>query len=284
MWWQSVVCVDINKSIWWMSPCIITERSLWSTDVNIPCWWMSLCSTNYRVSSISLWSILILSWWKFLNYVFVFLFLFLWLMSLFLYFSLLISVSHCFIVFCDMASPTVPIWLKCSCWFSKQSGQNFQACCLWSASFGLLLPGLICWYWGSLYLSLCPGDYASSLAHSYFIAPAHEVMLCSAVIFCSGFLETASCESACVFHILICLVMRLLAFCPWQHVMLLALKALCCLFYVISVIMISDYIYTRVHSYTIVIYTDGMIITMCLCLWFVAICVVHYWLGVCCYW
>ena len=70
---------------------------------------------------------------------------------------------------------------------------------------------------------------------------------------------------------------RLHAFYVWYHVMLHS-KAktfmtgslyLHCLFYDLSMIMISVYICTRVHLYIIIIDTDGPIMNMCLCLLFV---------------
>ena len=55
---------------------------------------------------------------------------------------------------------------------------------------------------------------------------------------------------------------------------------LCHLFYMFSVIMISDIRCTGVHLYTIVICTDGIIIGMCPCLLLVPICVVYHRLGI----
>ena len=76
--------------------------------------------------------------------------------------------------------------------------------------------------------------------------------------------------------------------CIWNMcVMLLTIKddttscfSLCHLFYMLSVIIISDYTYTRMCSYTIPICTDGAVMDMCLCLVSVTICMLCYWLAI----
>ena len=54
---------------------------------------------------------------------------------------------------------------------------------------------------------------------------------------------------------------------------------LCYLFYMLSMIMIFNYICTTMHLYTIVMCTDDAIMNMYLCMLLVATCVVCYWLG-----
>ena len=54
---------------------------------------------------------------------------------------------------------------------------------------------------------------------------------------------------------------------------------LCNIFYVLIVIMISDYICTKVYLYTIAICIECMIMNMCPYLLLVAMCVVHHLIG-----
>ena len=104
--------------------------------------------------------------------------------------------------------------------------------------------------------------------------------------FCLPFLETALCESAWfLFSSLHCL--RILAFHFWHHIMLLAFNDdnttgsfwLCCSFYILCMIIISHYLHTRVHLYTIVICTDGAIKEIFPCLLLVVTCAVCLWMA-----
>ena len=56
--------------------------------------------------------------------------------------------------------------------------------------------------------------------------------------------------------------------------------SLCHLLYVVRVIIVSDYICTRMNLYTVTVCADGVIMYMCLCLLFVAFCLLYYWLGI----
>ena len=59
---------------------------------------------------------------------------------------------------------------------------------------------------------------------------------------------------------------------------------LCCLFSIINMFIILDYICTRVHLYSIATCTYGMIVNMCTCLLMLAICAVCHWPGIFYYW
>ena len=117
MKWQGEVYDHINTSVWWMSLCPDNKKSLWLTGISIPFLLMLFCPNNTNVSLVSLWSILILSWQKFLDYMCVLVLAFL---SLFIELLPLLFMSprwlpfvcfDCCIIFWDMASAHIPIML-----------------------------------------------------------------------------------------------------------------------------------------------------------------------------
>ena len=83
------------------------------------------------------------------------------------------------VFFSIISFPSILKFLKCSCWFTKQGG-------LWVCwVYPLLLVCLLSTssFWRSLWLILgdphvylCPGDYVSSLHHSYFVTSSLEVI------------------------------------------------------------------------------------------------------------
>ena len=98
--------------------------------------------------------------------------------------------------------------------------------------------------------------------------------LCHDLFRCHYFLlfnETSLCKSSWFLSSSVSYV-RLHSFYLWQHVMLLTSKDyspsgslwLCCLLYVLGVIYESICICTSMCLYIIMIYTDGMIMSMCL--------------------
>ena len=144
---------------------------------------MSLCSNNNKVYPVSWWSLLILSWWKLINYVFACdLSLVLFYIVALLYFSLTIHWCVFWGLCCFGHNPFslhfqiiqmfMLILAMHQSLYHCSLHHLFLFCCLWH-----LLPEVVfCLYWGDLHMFLHPSYYASSLHHTYFVTCATVII------------------------------------------------------------------------------------------------------------
>ena len=146
---------------------------------------------------------------------------------------------------------------------------------------------LICIYWSCIF------DWIASFSDCHYCCfGSFNCFPCYGLCHSFFFFQRLPCVESGLFLFSSLPYLRFLSFYLWFHVMLFTWKDdnstgsfwLCCLFYMLFIIYVYIYLCTRVCLYMIMVYTDGMTISKCLCSLLAAIGMVCHWFTAYCLW